>query len=127
MGLEEKTRKIKVRGGREITVVVEPLTPSEARQMFCYRPYDNGSESRFGGNELMDDVALILNGLAERCGMCEAPTRKNKLSYILREQFPSEHTRRAPTCPDCDGRAEYNGMDPRVKILPYKFNMSSDF
>jgi hypothetical protein len=99
MSLEEKTQKA-VLGGKEVTIVVKPLTQSEAREMFPYRPYNKYTESRFGGNNLYDDVCLLLNGLAERCPMCQAPTKNDYLN---------------PNCPDCDGRSERNGTDPRVK------------
>ena len=102
MALEDKTEKRKV-GGREITVVALPLTQKEARAMFSYRPVSRYAESRFGGNELYDDVCLLLNELAKRCPMCQAPT---KTEYLK------------PYCPDCDGRSEMNGADPRQKELP---------
>ena len=86
---------------REVTVVIKPLTRDEAREMFPYRPYSKDSESRFGGNDLYDDFCLLLNGLAKRCGLCQAPTR---IKYLN------------PNCPDCDGRSEYNGTDPRAKV-----------
>jgi len=97
MGLEGKTKK-SIMSIREVTVVIEPLTPSEAREMYPYRPFSKYSESRFGGNNLFDDAALLLNGHAARCGMCKAPTKKEYL---------------APHCPDCDGRSEYNGTNQR--------------
>jgi len=100
MGLEEKTKKIS-KDGKEVTIVVKPLTQEEARQMFLYRPKDKYSESRFGGNSLVDDFALLLNGDAKRCKMCRAPTYTK---YLLNE-----------VCPDCDGRSEYNGTNPRAK------------
>lgn len=70
-----------------------PLTREEARELFPYRPYSKYAESRFGGNELADDVALLLNELAKRCQICLAPTRNEYLVDNL--------------CPDCDGRSEY--------------------
>lgn len=85
------------------TVVAKPLTQREARKMFPYRPHSKYSESRFGGNGLEDDFALLLNGFAKRCGMCRAPTRNEYLS-------PYSY------CPDCDGRSEHNGTDPREPI-----------
>ena len=48
---------------------------------------------------MMDDFALLVNGHATRCGMCKAPT---KVEYLTEN-----------ICPDCDGRSEYNGTDPR--------------
>jgi len=97
MSLENKTKKSTI-GIREVTIIIEPLTSSEAREMYPYRPFDKYSESRFGGNNLFDDTALLLNGLAARCEMCQAPTKKEYL---------------APNCPDCDGRSEYHGTNPR--------------
>lgn len=99
--LEEKTKKVKVKGdieGKEVTVVIDSLTNDEAREMFPYRPSSKYSESRFGGNDLYDDTCLLLNELARRCLMCQAPTKTQYLN---------------PNCPDCDGRSEYNGQDPR--------------
>lgn len=102
MGLEDKTQKIVYgeKRKREVTIVIKPLTQDESREMFPYRPHDKYSESRFGGNNLVDDIALLLTGLAKRCKMCQAPT---KIAYS------------SPYCPDCDGRSEYNGKDPRAK------------
>ena len=82
------------------TVVKGPLSRDEAREMFPYRPFNKYAESRFGGDNLVDDIALLLNGLAKICIMCQAPTR-NK--YLIKS-----------VCPDCDGRSEYNGTDPRA-------------
>lgn len=45
MGLEDKTKKIIIKGNREVTVVISPLTQDEARQMFSYRPHSKYSES----------------------------------------------------------------------------------
>jgi hypothetical protein len=101
MDLADKTKKATIGNPpKEVIIVVASLTQSEARQMFPYRPYNKYSESRFGGNELVDDFALILNGDAIKCPMCQAPTKNIYLS---------------PYCPDCDGRSEYNGTDPRMK------------
>lgn len=103
MGLEDKTQKI-TRGKtdkREVIVIKTPLTLNEAREMFPYRPASKYAESRFGGNNFEDDECLLLNGHAERCGTCQAPTKREYLS---------------PNCPDCDGRSEYNGTNPRAKI-----------
>ena len=85
---------------KEVIIVVKPLTKTEAREMYPYRPYNKYSESRFGiGNGMVDDIALLLNGNAKRCKMCAAPIRKE---YLI-----------SNICPDCDGRSEYNGTDPR--------------
>ncbi|MBD3253091.1 hypothetical protein GF386_05130 [Candidatus Pacearchaeota archaeon] len=99
MGVEGKTEKREVDDGREVTVAVNQLTQEEAREMYPYRPLNKYSESRFGGNEIMDDTALLLNRNARRCRMCKAPTIYR---YLIED-----------TCPDCDVRSEYNGADPR--------------
>ena len=101
MSLEDKTKK-KIHGERkkEVTIVTSSLTKEEAREMFPYRPHNKYSESRFGGDNLIDDFALLLNGGAIKCIMCKAPTMKG---YIMNKK-----------CPDCDGRSEYNGTDPRT-------------
>lgn len=85
-------------GKQEVTVVVKQLTLNESRQMYPYRPLSKYAESRFGGNALADDISLLLNKLAKKCEMCQAPTKTDYLS---------------PYCPDCDGRSEYNGINPR--------------
>ena len=104
MALEGKTKKMISndcgRGKRDVAVVTTPLTRDEAREMFPYRPYSKYAETKWGGNTLVDDVALILGGDAARCGMCKAPTRKK---YLLEG-----------VCPDCDGRAEYAEDNPRA-------------
>ncbi len=84
---------------RTVTVVIIPLTEKEARRIFLYRPHNKYSESRFGGNNLGDDTYLLLNEFGKRCKMCTASTKKEYL--------------KEDTCPDCDGRSEYNGKDPR--------------
>jgi hypothetical protein len=100
MTLEEKTKKVS-KDGKEVTIVISVLTNEEARQLFPYRPFSKYAESRFGGNTLVDDFALLLNGDAEKCKMCRAPAYREYLSNGV--------------CPDCDGRSEYNGKNPRVK------------
>jgi hypothetical protein len=85
-------------GHKRIKIAIKPLTGEESRQAYPYRPFSKYAESRFGGDTYYDDVCLVLNGLASRCKMCQAPT-KNK---FLHEGI----------CPDCDGRAEYNGKNP---------------
>jgi len=87
--------------GRLVTVIVEPMSAEGGRREFPYRPHSKYAESRFGGDSLFDDIALLLNGLAKRCNMCWAPTRKE---YLIDGR-----------CPDCDGRSEANGCDPRKK------------
>ncbi len=105
MSLDDKTKKRIFEGSngnREVTVVTTRLTEEEAREMFLYRPSSKYSESRFGGNTLVDDACLLLNELAHRCEMCRAPTKKE---YLIEN-----------VCPDCDGRSEYNGTDPRASV-----------
>ena len=104
MGLEDKTKKIIYgKKRKEVIVIAVPLTNEEARNMFLYRPYSRYSESMFGGgNTFLDDFALLMNGKSKGCGMCQAPTRTE---YLIDN-----------TCPDCDGRLEYNGKDPRTPV-----------
>jgi len=102
MDLVDKTETKEVNFGsgmRTVTVVTSQLTKEEAREMFPYRPNNKYSESRFGGNTMTDDIALLLGGNAQGCGMCVAATRKQ---YLIKN-----------ACPDCDGRSEYNGTNPR--------------
>ena len=102
MDLADKTETKKVDFGRgrcTVTVVTAPLTMEEAREMFPYRPNNGYSESRFGGNTMTDDIALLIAEVAQKCGMCAAPTCEKYLNEDI--------------CPDCDGRSEYNGTDPR--------------
>ena len=99
MNSEEKTEQRSM-GKLKVTIVTSPLTKEEAREMFSYRPHNKYSESRFGGNNLADDFVILLNKDAIRCKRCQAPTRNEYLSD--------------KTCPDCDGRSEYNGTNPRI-------------
>jgi len=102
MTLESKIKKVQYGDpAREVTVVTVALTKEEAREMFPYRPDSKYAESRFGGNNMTDDIALLLGKNAKRCGMCQAPTRKEYLD---------------PYCPDCDGSSEYNGTSPRALV-----------
>jgi len=101
MGLEGKTEK-KLIGNppKQVTIVVSSLTEEESRKMYPYRPFSRYSESRFGeGNTMSDDFAKLLNGKSKRCKMCKAPTFREYLIDTV--------------CPDCDGRSEYNGKNPR--------------
>ena len=79
-------------------VAVKPMTLEQGKRAYPYRPYSKYATSRWGGNTLVDDVCLVINGLAVRCKMCQAPTKKQYLEE--------------GTCPDCDGRAEYSGHSP---------------
>jgi hypothetical protein len=108
MGLEDKTMKIFAGNSIkiEVTRVVEPLTLSEAREIYPYRPYSKYAESRHGGDIHADDETLLKNGIAKRCSMCQAPT---KLIYL------------SPDCPDCNGFFELLGFDPREKINKINF------
>ena|SRR3989344_5755752 len=88
------------KGPMTVRVVTQSMATMEAaREIFPYRPLSRYSESRFGGNNLTDDTALLLSRNAVRCKMCQAPT---KVLYLSNEGI----------CPDCDGRSEYNGCDP---------------
>lgn len=83
-------------------VAIKPMDEEQARQAYTYRPYSKYSESRWGGNTLIDDVCLVINNEAHRCKMCQAPTKKKYLEDDV--------------CPDCDGRAECNGYNPHQKV-----------
>jgi hypothetical protein len=87
---------------RMVRVIVWPMTRDQARVTFPYRPFSKYCESYFGGNQLLDDVALLLNGLAVRCKMCQAPTKKTYLVVGI--------------CPDCDGRTEHDGRSPHEPV-----------
>jgi hypothetical protein len=50
--------------------------------------YSKYAETRWGGNELYDDVCLLLNDLAKRCKTCKAPTK-------------NEYLDKDGNCPDC--------------------------
>jgi len=90
------------RYGKQVRVIIEPMTLEEARKVFARRPFSKYAETMFGGNNLTDDACLLINGLAQRCKMCQAPTRNDYLEKGI--------------CPDCDGRTEYNGgVSPFVK------------
>lgn len=103
MTLESCTEKRIIGEGQTgVTIITRPLSKDEAREMFPYRPLNKYAESRFGGDNLADDIALLLGKDAKRCVVCQAPT-KNR--YLTKE-----------ICPDCDGRSEYNGTNPRAKI-----------
>ena len=96
---EEVIKFYEIREG--VGVVIQPMTKKEARTLFLYRPFSKYAESRFGGNVLVDDMALLINELATLCRMCAAPTKN---MYLING-----------TCPDCDGRSERNGKNPRKK------------
>lgn len=78
-------------------ITIKPMTMEQARQAYKSRPFSKYAESRFGGNELYDDFALKLNGLAGRCKMCQAVT---KSKFLGKENV----------CPDCNGSAESLGL-----------------
>lgn len=81
-----------------VWIAIRPMTKDQARQAYLYRPSSKYAESRFGGDNLYDDVCLLLNSLAARCTMCQAPTKTDYLTEGC--------------CPDCDGRSEFNGTSP---------------
>ena len=104
MSLEGKTER-KVVGEKqlkEVRVVIKPLTQEEARETYSGRPYSKYAETQFGGNEMVDDLALLLSRDAKRCKMCQAPTRSE---YLIEK-----------TCPDCDGRTEYHDKSPHKQL-----------
>ncbi len=88
--------------GKKAKVILRPMDKHLARVIFPYRPFNKYSETRFGGNHLMDDIALLLAEIATRCSMCNAPTKKEHIINGV--------------CPDCDGRSEADGTDPHQKI-----------
>ena len=90
------------RYGKQVRVIIQPMTLEEARKVLARRPFSKYAETRFGGNSLADDACLLINGSARRCTMCQAPTINEYLEKGI--------------CPDCDGRTEYNGgVSPFVK------------
>jgi len=86
---------------KTVKIVTVPMDKEQARAAFKYRPATKYAESRFGGDGIYDDICLLLNGMATRCEMCQAPTKN---SYL-----------KDGTCPDCDGRSEANGTDPQLR------------
>ncbi len=89
--------------GKTIKVVIHQMrSKTEARSIFYYRPLSPHIESRCGGDEdHCDDDCMLENGYAKRCKMCMAVTQ---LKYLVSD-----------VCPDCDGRAELDGVDPYEK------------
>ena len=93
-----------VKNQRLCSVAVKPMTIEQSRQAYPYRAdFSRYAESRFGGDDLFDDTALLLSKDARRCTLCQAPT---KLKYL----------KDGETCPDCDGRSEYNGSNPHLPV-----------
>jgi len=88
--------------GQKVWVAVRHMTVEQARLAYPYRPHSRYSESHFGGNTMTDDTCLLLNDHATRCKMCQAPTR-------------NEYLEESGTCPDCDGRSEFNGKNPHFR------------
>lgn len=87
--------------GKKVCIIISEITKEEARMIFLYRPFSKYAESRFGGNIYTDDVCLLINKKATRCIMCSAPTRNEYLTNGI--------------CPDCDGRSEWGGKNPRKR------------
>lgn len=87
--------------GKKVGVIISTMTTKEARGVFLYRPLSKHAESRFGGNIYTDDACLLMNKKATRCIMCSAPTRNE---YLIKGK-----------CPDCDGRSEWGGKNPRER------------
>lgn len=92
----------RVMRGVTVKVIKRPLLKEESRKIFPYRPFSKYAESRFGGDDLADDEALIKSRIAVPCKMCDAATKNNHLLYGV--------------CPDCDGRAEAWGRDPHRRV-----------
>lgn len=95
---EQKVDAGPVTAKRTVKIAVKPMTKEQARQAYSYRPFSKYAETRWGGNTLVDDVCLVINGQARRCKMCQAPTKNQFLANGV--------------CSDCDGRAEYSGYNP---------------
>ncbi len=85
-------------GRKTVKVAIKPMTEEQGRQAYPYRPRSKYSESYFGGDACEDDTCLLLNKMATRCKMCKAATKNGHLIKGV--------------CPDCDGRSEYNEIDP---------------
>lgn len=97
---------------KQCRVVTRKLTKEEARTVFPYRPYRNGGESLYGGDDLYDDVCLLLNDLAKRCTTCRAAVRDK----VFRQ--PAMRGVTNGQCPDCSGVAEHVGLITRDGRLP---------
>ncbi len=94
-----------VSSGGKVKVIIDPMTLDESRGQFPYRPFKENSESVWLINEQnLPEWLLILNGKAIRCGKCYAATEIRYLKY----------SSKTLVCPDCDGRAEASGLDPRL-------------
>ena len=90
---------------RDVWIVQRKLTEEQARSAYPNRPYSEDIESRWGGVAAkIDDLTLIANGWGGRCTMCTAATQ-NK--YLVQG-----------VCPDCDGRAECQGLNPHLRTKP---------
>lgn len=96
-------RRVGEKGDQFIKVAIKPMDQERAREAYPYRPFKEGTESRWGeADPASSDEELLSAGMAAPCKMCRAATLKNHL----------EEGR----CPDCDGRAEYDGNDPHAPI-----------
>ena len=109
--LQEEKKKEWRRRLSQAKKVKKPMTLEKSRKLYpAIRPFlvKNGeviAESIFGGTKRLDggpiigDIALLKSGDGAPCTMCTAPTE----NIYLHDG----------TCPDCDGRSEANGADPR--------------
>lgn len=88
--------------GIKVKVIIKRLTKEESRRIFKNRPFNNFSESPWGGIFVKDEV-LVLLGIGRPCCRCKAATHHKHLLYGV--------------CPDCDGRAEAGGNDPYREVL----------
>jgi hypothetical protein len=94
----------------KVKVIIDPMALDESRKEFPYRPFKENSESVWLINEQnLPEWLLILNGKAIRCGKCYATTEIEYLKY----------SSKTLVCPDCDGRAEASGLDPRLSRDKY--------
>lgn len=102
--LESQFASIQEVDCQDVLVVHTPMTREQAREEYPGRPHEPTKtrlvESRYGGvGYAGGDVEMMMNKEGVKCAMCEAPTKKD----FLKEGV----------CPDCDGRAEAQGNDPR--------------
>lgn len=66
--------------------------------------YSKYAESRWGGNVLVDDTALLLSGDGERCNSCR---------MVIRNEFLE-----AGLCPDCY-QVKHGEKSPALSIPPF--------
>ncbi len=83
-----------------VRVIIRPMTREQAREIFLYRPVKEGqAESKHCGYPLLLDSHELVKRHARPCKWCTALTLRIHLV--------------SGSCPDCDGRSELSGFDPR--------------